>query len=158
MPRRRVVSIDEIYKRRGCAWEHYYKLRALAREMVTVGWNGEGIAHALAARNCYGTPEIQIDGWLLDIPLETRLKNERELLSLFRIADRELLCPWLWTEAGWMKFVRAFQSLPDVIEDYYYRYEPMPADRLVLVAMSSKPKQRAGASATKKARVPYFVS
>ena len=157
MPRRIVVKRDEIYKRRSHAWERYYKLRELARQMTSAGWDGGAIAAALKRYDEY-TPELEIDGRLLDTPLEARRKYEHELLSRFRLSDRELLCPWLWTEQGWMEFVRQFNALPEPAEDYYLRYEPMPLDRLRLVPMSSKPKQGAGTTAVQKAQVPYFAS
>ena len=158
MPRRRVVKRDEIYKRRAAAWERYYSLRAQARQMGEVGWNGEAIARTLDCYKHYNTPELGVDGWLLDIPLETRQAEQGRLLSVFRLHDHELLCAWWWTAVGWMEFVRKFNGLPDVTEDYYYRYQPMPLDRCILVPMSSKPKRGVGIRHSKKVQVPYFIS
>ncbi len=158
MPRRYVFKVEEIYRRRGVAWARYYEYRNMARNMGNVGWNGENIARVLESQEHYGRPTLEIDGFLLDIPMAVRWEHERGLLSRFRLSDRDMLCPWWWTEAGWMAFVREYQNLPDPQESYYLRYEPMPLDRGRLVPMSSKPKQGTGTTASKKVQVPYFVS
>lgn len=154
MPRRRVLKPREIYNRRASAWADYYKRRNLACEMQKNGWNGESIARTLEFYEAYGGPQLGIDGWLLDVPLGVRQKHEDHLLSVFRLSDRGMLCPWWWTEGRWMEFVHAYQSLPDVYEDYYFLYQPMPIDRLVLVRCS---RREMGISIPKKVQVPYCV-
>lgn len=158
MSRRLIVTKAEIHRRRGDAWARYYACRGLAVGMMRAGWNGENIARTLERYPDYACPEVGIDGWLLDTPMQARREHEADLLKHFRLTDRVMLCPYFWTEKGWMEYVRMYQALPDVFEDYYFKYEPMPIDRLRLVPMSSKPKQGTGISASKKVQVPYFVS
>lgn len=129
--------------RRACAWERHYRRREIASHLCTLGWSGTRVIQALTAAG-YPEPELDVDGDLLSVPLYLRQGKQDELLSLLKIQDHALLCVWYWTEMRWMQFVRQFQSLPDVYEDYYYRYEPLPVDRIVLVPMSSKPKQGCG--------------
>ena len=153
MARRRIMTKDEIYRRRGLCWEQHYKNRAVARELCAAGWNSVEITMALLQD--YPKPELQIDGSMLDVPLEVRQKHEYETLRRFRLSHvhQDLLCVWYWTESGWMEFVRQYQELPDVFEAYYFKYDPEPNDRMLLVPMSSKPKQ----GSAKKVHVGYVV-
>lgn len=144
MPRRIVVTALEIQKRRAQAWEDHYRNRMLARALITAGTSAE-----IAIRNLelfYPAPEIGVDGYALDIPLVVRREHNHRMRL-----PADLLCVWYWSESYWMEFVRKYQSLPDVYEDYYWKYEPEPLDRGVLVPVSSKPKQ-----GTKKVQLPDF--
>lgn len=138
MPRRRVMTVKKIYEERAAQWAFHYKNRAFASSLCELGWSGASLSAAL--RQDYPVPSLQIDGSMLDVPLRIRCECETGLLSRFRLVDRVLLCLWYWTLDDWQEFVRQYQALPDVCEDYYYRYD-REGDRALLVPMSSKPKQ-----------------
>lgn len=151
MPRRMIVTKKQIYARRGEAWSSHYRNRETAKTMISAGWNGTQIVSSLNAS--WSTPEMEIDGRTLDIPLNIRQEWGSRLQNIHQINDRDLLCIWYWTADNWQDFVRQFQSLPDVYEDYYYLYEPEPIDRMRLIPMSSKPKQ----GSEKKVQVPISL-
>jgi len=144
MSRRIVLTAKQIYERRGLAWQRHYDNRAIAAQLCKTGWDGVQITRTLSID--YPEPTLEIDGWLLDVPLYLRQEHADRLISLFKLSylHRDLLCSWYWTEPGWLGFVRQYQALPDVYEAYYYAYDPEPNDRLLLVPMSSKPKQGSG--------------
>lgn len=141
MSRRIIMPVYEIYRRRGYSWAQHYQNRATVRALCSSGWDGVQVTRALSQD--YPTPELQIDGSLLDVPLNVRREHTDRLCQRFRIPiiQRDLLCVWYWTESGWQDFVRQYQSMPDIYEDYYFKYDPEPNDRFLLVSMSSKPKQ-----------------
>jgi hypothetical protein len=151
MPRRIILPVRMIYEKRGLAWAFHYKNRETVRALCAAGWDGTQVAVELS--QLFPQPQLQIDGSLLDIPLNIRREFADTTLSRFRLSifQRDLLCLWYWTESGWQEFVRQYQSLPDVYENYYYKYDPEPNDRLLLVPISSKPKQ----GTAKKVQVPY---
>ncbi len=156
MSRRLIVTRKQIYERRASAWADHYRNRQMARTLLDNGWDGVQITMALS--QAFPAPELGIDAWLLDIPLNLRREHSDQILSRFRLTPnhRDLLCRWYWSAPAWEgEFVPAFQSLPEVYEDYYMLYEPEPVDRYVLVPMSGKPKQ--GTSGAEKVQVPYFV-
>lgn len=138
MPRRIVYSIKQIYENRLLAWEFHYKNRELARVHSAAGVNALDLVQALSIY--YPKPELQIDGFMLSVPLYTRREHEDGLRSRFRVS-RDLLCSWYWTESHWLEFVREYQNLPEIYQAYYLRYDPEPNDRALLVPMDSKPKQ-----------------
>lgn len=139
MPRRLVLPLKKIYENRGTEWQFHYENRLFVSSLCVSGWNGVEVA--LALHHSYPKPELMIDGSLLDVPLSVRREHEANFLSRFRLPRRNLLCSWYWTESGWSEFYSMYQALPDVYEDYYYKYEPEPNDRFRLVPMSCKPKQ-----------------
>lgn len=139
MPRRYIFTIEEIYKRRGTAWKFHYENRALAREMTKASWDNIKILQALAMN--LPEPELQIDGWMLEYPLNIRHEHFNNMQNHFRLPNENLLCIWYWTESNWQEFKEKYQALPEVYEDYYLKYDPEPNDRGLLVPMSSKPKQ-----------------
>ena len=153
MPRRLTLSARKIIERRASAWETHYKRRALVIELCKAGWDGEQVARSLEMS--YPAPVLGIDGNFEEIPIALRRTEEDRLLRLFRLDRkyRDYLCSWYWTGDGWQEFVRQYQALPDVYEDWYWKYEPEP-DRLVLAPMSSKPKQ--GRGRIQKVQVPYY--
>lgn len=137
MAKKYILRAKEIYARRGAAWEYHYRNRETARVLCSIGWkDGEQITQTL--NHHLPIPELQIDGTLLNIPLVVRREHEDRLLDLLRLSiyQRDLLCVWYWTESGWLEFVRQYQALPDVYEDYCYEYDPLPNDRFLLVPVS----------------------
>lgn len=135
MTRRKIVTRREIYRHRAAAWESHYQNRLLAKTLISNGYDAMQIV--LEINKVMEKPTLEIDGWLVDVPMEVRREKEDELLGRCKLSifQRRLLCVWYWTETGWDGFVRAFNDLPDVYEDYYYQYEPQ-ADRLTLVPKS----------------------
>ena len=140
MPRRVIVKKDEMYRKRASAWEFHYNNRNIARGMCSYGKDGARIS--LIVKD-YCIRELRMDGWFLDVPFESRRVMEWQVLNQCGLShmQTDLLCHYYWTEAGWMEFVRLWQAMPEVEEDYYHRYDPLPNDRLLLVPMSSKPKR-----------------
>jgi hypothetical protein len=111
--------------------------------MCKAGRNGNLIAQQL--RVDYPYPEMQIDGYLMDIPLNIRQAHSSDLLNQFGLGYKtDLLCCWYWTADEWQTLVNTYQSLPDVWDDFYMKYDPEPNDRMLLVPMSSKSKQGSG--------------
>lgn len=140
MSRRLIVKKDDIYRKRGEAWSSHYQNRNIVKEMCAYGLDGARISMVLQ-RFC--VRELDIDGSFLSIPLDLRQGKEDSVLSECGLTpfQRDFLCDWYWTENGWLEFVRLYQALPEVEEDFYYLYESEPVDRFRLVPMSSKPKR-----------------
>jgi hypothetical protein len=131
MPRRMIVKREDIYKMRAESWSTHYQHRKLVKEMSNHRDVTDRIVREL---NNLPSPQMGIDGGLLDYPIEIR----REYLhgKILPEALSKLVCIWYWSEDDWMDFVRLFQSLPDVYEDYYWRYQP-ELDRVVLFPVST---------------------
>lgn len=135
MPRRRVFSIKMIYELRASSWERHYQLRAQARVI--------GASDRVQSTLRLYVPDVElgIDGDVIHTR-ELLCAQNRAAESL-RFSNTDLMLGWYWNEANWACFVRAFQALPDVLEDYYLRYD-RAGDVGILVPMSSKPKQGSG--------------
>lgn len=138
MPRKLIVRKDEIYLRRASAWESHYSNRGAARAMLENGFNARVLIDAL--KHDLPAPLLDVDGRQLCLTLAQRVKRA-ELARRFRLAGDDLLCVWYWSADGWMDFVRAFQALPDVQEDFYYTYE-LSTDRSWLVPVSTARRGR----------------
>jgi hypothetical protein len=132
MARRKIVTIKEIYKLRGEAWAFHYANREAVRAIGN-HYEAERIFGQLAS--CYPAPEMGIDGNLLDYPID--LRREYSHGSILPDLLSRLLCVWYWSESSWMDFVYLYQSLPEIYEDYYWRYQPEPFDRQVLFPVST---------------------
>ena len=132
MSRRKIVKREDVYKLRGEAWQNHYQNREAVRAMskqvdaARITWQ---LSRYLPA------PEMGIDGGLLDYPIDIR----REYLhgKILPESLSRLLCVWYWSQDSWMSFVHLYQSLPDVYEDYYWRYQPEPWDRVALFPVST---------------------
>ncbi len=140
MSRRSIVTKDEIYLRRANNWSWHYDNRAVMREIVSS--IGESRVCATVA-HYVPEPIMLIDGDILGT-IE-RLRGECEALRSLRLGWKlqRLMCAWYTTEAGWLEFVRQFQSLEEVYEDYYLFYDA-ELDAVHLLPLSSKPKQGCG--------------
>jgi len=133
MPRKRVLRKDDVYRCRAGSWEFHYKNRKLARDL-TVVLNVEKILTVIDKH--VPESEVQIDGDLLFSAVLSRERGKalEELGLGWKYKD--LMCRWYWTEEDWMDYVRQFQSLPDVMEDYYYKVD-FEFDGLRLVPVTS---------------------
>lgn len=132
MARRRIVRCKDIYRLRGDAWATHYENRNIARELSK---QADAVRIMRDLIEYLPAPEMGIDGALLDYPIDLR----REYLhgKILPESLSRLLCIWYWSEDCWMDMVRLYQSLPDVSEDYYWRYQPEPFDRVVLFPVST---------------------
>lgn len=132
MPRRRIVKRDDVYKLRAAAWARHYENREVVRVMGN-HWNAARIVVEL--ERGLPVPEMGIDGSLLDYPLAVRREFGHGKILPETLSN--LLCVWYWSEDHWMEMVRLYQSLPEIYEDFYWRYQPEPYDRLVLFPVST---------------------
>ena len=148
MSRRLIMTPQQIQIARLNAWARHYENRAMSKAMIAGGWNAMSIIQRLSTD--YPAPVMGMDGELFPIPLETRRKRD----DVLPFTLGHLLCRWYWSDNGWGELERAFQNLPEPRENYYWRYDPEPNDRLILVPVSRKPKQGQG-GAPKKVQVPY---
>ncbi|MBI5942890.1 MAG: hypothetical protein HY864_00860 [Chloroflexi bacterium] len=133
MGRRYILSVKEIYARRAFNWEWHYKNRGAAKmycveDMVRVG--------AVIMREV-PAPEMRIDGSLFE-GMAHLLGTKAALGKTFPTGDRVMMCAWYWSETAWMDFVRQFQNLPDVTEDYCFLYDEV-LDVARLVPASTMP-------------------
>jgi len=139
MPRRQVVTREEVYKNRAKAWEFHYRNRKAAQQMIVAGWNSQHVLDVLARAPA---PALDVDARILDAPLGDRVLKHDLLEELGWPLDlSDLLCIWYWSDAHWMAFVHEFQALPDVDGDHYYLYDE-DTDCYALVPMASKAKRR----------------
>jgi hypothetical protein len=161
MPRKVVVRKDEIYMRRASAWEAHYSLRGAAVGMISVGFNVGVLIPALKRE--LPAPCLDVDGYSFCLKLDDRVKRAG-LMRRFSLANEDQICLWYWSHDGWMEFVRAFQGLPEPMEDYYYTYE-LATDRNWLVPVSTarrgrravgKPVDNKGATRPVKVQVGQF--
>ena len=150
MSRRHIVTPKQIQEQRANAWQMHYQLRERAKIMIESGWDGVQISYLLSLD--LPAPELDVDGYPLRVPISIRREKFDRLLSSLRVATTDLLCIWYWTSGSWQDFVRLYQSLPDIYEDYYYLVD-IEADRLRLAPVSSKPKQGSGI----KVHLPYLA-
>jgi hypothetical protein len=141
MPRREVLTVKEIYKRRATAWEMHYRNRTTARQIAIQMNDATRVIRAIQKH--VPAPEIEFDGYLYR-PLDV-IKGEAAAAEEIGITPLQkcLMCTWYWSDSGWEGFVKVFQSLPDVEEDYYWTYDA-ERDGAMLVPMSKK-KLRADA-------------
>lgn len=161
MGRKLIVKKEAVYIRRAENWQEHYKRRELARAMVAGGYNA-----AVMCKILYMDLPVQtldVDGSILEMAIDDRLK----LAQIARRYDRVpgvLLCRWYWSAEAWQEFVRAFQALPDVLEDYYYTFDKR-TDRAWLVPVSmarrgrravGKPVDNKSTSERVKVQVPEF--
>lgn len=153
MPRRYVFKVKDIHARRGCFWAMYYDLRGQAKNMSV---DVDNVLRVISL--CVPEPVIEVDGSIYE-PLDvTRAQGEavRRLRFPDSVQSRDLMCRFFWTEAGWMEYVRIFQSLPEPVEDYYLLYDK-ERDGGRLVPMSSKPTRAPVRSAGERGDVPKPV-
>jgi hypothetical protein len=148
MGRRHITTSKEIYRLRGVYWARYYRYREFAK---CCGVDGVRVLNALVKAGL-PEPEVQVDGSIYE-PLDVISAKHKalEVLGLrYSFADArdaeisitwlDLMCPFFWTENGWMSYVRLYESLPDPVEDHYLLYDA-ERDGGRLVPMSSKPKK-----------------
>lgn len=135
MPRREIVTIREMQERRANAWERSYRLRKTAESIIV---HGQPLRIVSAIAHHLPPPEMQIDGYLYR-PLDV-IRGEAEAATEvgIHVMHKELLCAWYWTNEGWDQFVREYQSLPEVLEPYYWTYDA-ERDGAVLLPVSAKP-------------------
>lgn len=134
MPRRIKIGKAEIYQRRLVNWEYHYNNHRIAQAVA----ESQNISAVIS--RFVPVPEMSIDGGLL--------KGGETVAGIHRVLDElhwshqqhDLVCAWYWSESGWDCFVRGFQSLPDVEEDYYLFYDA-EKDMARFMPMSSKAKR-----------------
>ncbi len=137
MPRREIVSPIEMQERRANAWERSYRLRKTAQSILM---HSKGMATRViqSIDRHVPHPQMQMDGYAyrsLDV-----IKGEAAAAAEIGIQpqDKELMCRWYWTDAGWDEFVRLYQGLPDITEAYYWTYDAT-RDGAILAPVSGKP-------------------
>lgn len=132
MARRSVLRMKDINRLRGCNWEHHYKNRSMIGALA-VNREKEYIARVI--ERSVPPPVMRVDGSLVE-GIAT-LKGMDDALRDLALAYtyRELMCVWYWSLAGWDNFVAQFQSLPEVVEDYYYFYDAQ-IDAALLMPMA----------------------
>lgn len=137
MGRRLIVRKDDIYKRRAEAWEFHYQNRETAKQLSSCL---DVTKILITISREVPSPELDITGRLITShEIDQGINKALDCLR-WTWKQRDLICLWYWSELHWMEFVRAFQKLPDVFEDYYWLYSKK-TDDVKLVPMSSKPKQ-----------------
>lgn len=161
MPRRYVYKMAEIYKARGVSWARHYERRGFA---VSCGLEPLKVLNALV-RVKMPEPIMQIDGFLYR-PHDVICAEHAALGELgLPWKYQDLMCVWYWTENNWMGFVRLYENLPDLEEDFYMVYDA-ERDGALYVPMSSKPKRgdvpkpvdkSVGKSRTSKVQVPVIM-
>lgn len=157
MPRRLIYKVSDIYRLRGDSWEWNYGLRAWAN---TSGLVSARVLSALAEAKM-PEPEMQIDGSLYR-PMDVIVAQHRALDNLSLPSDSvELLCSmcaWYWSDSGWNSFVRQYEGLPDVTEDYYLVHDARrDGARLFPLSYSHKPVDNYGnKSSTSQVQAPVF--
>lgn len=137
MPRREIVTVKEMQERRANAWERSYRHRGMAQATIM---NSVSITTRIlsAIQRHVPPPEMLIDGYLyrsLDV-----IKGEAMAAAEIGISpvNKEVMCLWYWTDAGWDQFVQAYQALPEIYEPYYWTYDA-ERDGAILTPVSSKP-------------------
>jgi len=135
MPRREIVTIEDVQRRRATSWEMHYRNRQAVRQLAA---QVNVTTYINAIKRNVPNPEIEIDGYLYR-PLDV-IRGESNAAQELGISQmhKGLMCLWYWTDTGWDEFVRAYQSLPEITEDYYWVYDEQ-RDGAVLTPMSSKP-------------------
>ncbi len=137
MARRIIVPRNEIYRRRARSWEYHYSNRGLVKQ-IALSLDAQSIINIVD--RYVPAPKLRTDGCLIE-GIDT-LTGIHEALRMLRwtTSQSKIICVWYWSEVYWMQFVHEFQSLPDVVEDYYFVYDD-ELDAIQLAPMSSKPKQ-----------------
>lgn len=135
MPRREIVTIKDLIKRRATAWEiHYQNRKAVQQLMAQV----EVTLYVNAIHRNVPPPQIETDGYLYrPLPVICGEATAAQQLGIPQI-NKHLLCLWYWTQTGWDDFVRLYQGLPEITEDHYLMYDS-ENDIGILVPLSSKP-------------------
>lgn len=134
MARRVVISKKEIYRMRGTNWEWHYQHHVMVRGLGS-SLDREKIARVIARE--VPAPIMRIDGSLLE-GMDVARGVARAMVELsFSYAYRDLICSWYWSNESWDSFVRLFQSLPEVEEDYYLLYDA-DLDAALIVPMSQR--------------------
>jgi hypothetical protein len=141
-----VYKAAEIYRLRGVYWNRYYHFRVYARNLEM---ESARVLNALVQAGM-PEPEIQLDGsiyyhgdvirashaaldalgWVKGIAVDSEVC----------ITWLDLMCPYFWSESGWMNYVRLYEALPDPVGDCYITYE-RELDGGKLVPMASKSKR-----------------
>lgn len=128
MPRKYVLSVDDINRRRGQSWEYHYNNRQLAKMYDPT--DAARVSQIIMREA--PPPEMRIDGSLLDGMANLRGMSAALAKTFQRGMPREMMCVWYWSESAWMEYVRQFQNLPEVTESYVYVYDAiLDAARLV---------------------------
>lgn len=147
MPRRYVMKVKEIYRLRGVYWARHYRFRQFS---ISCGVDGICVINALVKAGMPDT-EVQIDGSIY-APLDVIHAGHRALEVLgmrnsfaddseISITWLDLMCPYFWTETGWMQYVRLYEALADPVEEDYYMIYDAERDGGRFVPMSSKPSR-----------------
>jgi len=138
MPRLHTVTIKEIYASRAKEWERHYNNRRVVQETYAI-YDHASVCRVLQRE--IPPPVMRTDGSLVDgIPTLRGRAYAADLLKIDPM-QKELMCLWYWSAEGWQDFERQYKSLPDVLEDHYYRYDE-ELDIVNLVPLSDKQIQK----------------
>ena len=136
MPRRYIIPVREIYKRRAAEFEYHYNNHRTVTETMVM-YDAYRVANTL--RREIPAPIMRADGSLIEGLATVQGKaRAADLLNIYP-AQRDLMCLWYWSEDGWADFNRQYQNLPEVTEDYCLKYDE-ELDAALLVPVSEKPK------------------
>lgn len=161
MARKLIVTKEKIYLRRADHWQEHYKRREMARAIMQSGFSPRVMLSRLYMD--LPAPALDVDGDFLQMAFDDRRKMGMVALTYGRLPS-DLLCRWYWSPEAWQEFVRAFQALPDIFEDYYYTFDKA-TDRVWLAAVSTarrgrravdKPVDNKGTSRRAKVQVTEF--
>lgn len=121
MPRRILLSVQDIYRRRAASWEEHYQRRNLVSATVANGMDAIKVIRVINKN--LPNPMIEIDGYLYR-PLDV-IKGEA--LSAYELGipqeSKHLMCQWYWSVTQWDEFVFLYQGLPDITDRYYLQYD-----------------------------------
>jgi hypothetical protein len=136
MPRRIIIPIREIQRRRAINWDWHYSRHSLAREMCAYVSSGD--VQSTIARHV-PAPVMDICGAYVEGIATVR--GRREAVCDLRLEDttdnRSLMCVWYWKDVDWTEYVHQFQSLPEVYEDHYLYYDA-EQDAILICQMSDR--------------------
>lgn len=136
MPRRDVVTITDIQRRRATSWEMHYRNRNLARQIAMQMQDPMRVIRTIQRH--VPAPTIEFDGYLYR-PLDVIVGEAQAAQELgFPHTHKALMCLWYWSDTGWDEFVRAYQGLLEVTEDHYWTYDA-ERDGAILTPLSAKP-------------------
>jgi hypothetical protein len=134
MPRRAVITMQEIYQRRASHWEWHYHNRELAKQYCPE--DQARIRNVISAE--VPPPVMMIDGDIIR-GIATLKGEERATKALRMNTNQRMMCIWYWSQEEWEHFTQEWQSLPEPTEDYYFVYD-QTADAAILEPVTTRQK------------------
>ena len=142
MSKKYIYRMKEVQRLRASAWEFHYNCRVTARSMTSLDRD-----RVLSVITSY-VPAPCMDGDGTLIRGMATIKGQWEAVAALRLTETlhnvDLMCAWYWSEVDWNQFVELFQSLPEVMEDYYLWYDAQRDAGLLLPV--GKPVDNSGGS------------